>query len=53
MAETRENEKKAERPRKPYETPKLTVYGDVAKLTQATKTGARPDGGHGSKSHTV
>jgi hypothetical protein len=40
--------------RKPYESPKLRVYGDVAAITRSagmTAT-AQPDGGHGNnKTH--
>jgi hypothetical protein len=39
--------------RKPYETPALRVYGDVAALTRSvSNTSANADGGHGSMSKT-
>ena len=48
------SETDAERPaRKPYEKPKLIVYGDVAKLTQHKSKGSVHDGGSGSHSHTT
>jgi len=31
--------------RKPYRSPKLTAYGSVQKLTNATTVGAKSDGG--------
>jgi len=32
-------------PRKPYQPPKLTVYGSIQKLTNATSMGASNDSG--------
>ena len=31
-------------PKKPYTTPTLVEYGDIAKLTQGNPSGAFPDG---------
>jgi hypothetical protein len=31
--------------RKPYQSPRFVVYGDLARLTMATKGGSRNDGG--------
>lgn len=39
--------------KKPFEPPQLTVYGDIATLTQSMNTGGKADGGHGSKSRTT
>ena len=33
--------------KKPYTTPTLIEYGDIAKLTQGTPTGMFPDGASG------
>lgn len=39
--------------RKPYETPALRVYGDVAALTRSiANTSTNADGGHGGMSKT-
>jgi hypothetical protein len=39
--------------RKPFEPPQLTVYGDIATLTQSMAVGGKADGAHGSKSRTT
>jgi hypothetical protein len=46
---TRETEADPEKtqPMKPYATPTLVEYGDIAKLTQGAPSGAFPDGGSG------
>lgn len=31
--------------KKPYQSPKLLVYGNVAQMTQATGRSGKPDGG--------
>jgi hypothetical protein len=33
-------------PKKPYEAPKLTVYGTVLEITQSTGPRGNKDGGH-------
>jgi hypothetical protein len=38
--------------KKPFETPKLTVYGDIATLTRAVGRTGSGDGGHGMKIRT-
>jgi hypothetical protein len=35
------------RPRKPYQQPKLQVYGDLREITQSHATGMKMDGGMG------
>jgi hypothetical protein len=35
--------------KKPYEAPKLVVYGKLAEMTQKKGTTGRTDGGHGVK----
>lgn len=32
-------------PRKPYQPPKLTIYGSIQKLTNTTSQGNKTDGG--------
>ena len=46
---TRETEADLEKthPKKPYTTPTLVEYGDIAKLTQGNPTGMFPDGSSG------
>jgi hypothetical protein len=39
--------------RKPYETPTLRVFGDVAALTRAVGNVGKTDGGMGAKSKTA
>jgi hypothetical protein len=43
---TRETETDPEKtqPKKPYTTPTLVEYGDIAKLTQGSPSGMFPDG---------
>jgi hypothetical protein len=43
---TRETEPDPEKtqPKKPYTTPTLVEYGDIAKLTQGSPSGMFPDG---------
>lgn len=38
--------------KKPYEPPRLDVYGDIRKVTQTSGNTGTPDGGHGSMSRT-
>ncbi len=38
---------------KPYVTPKLTVYGDLRKITEGTTHGSTPDGGSFPKNTTL
>jgi hypothetical protein len=46
---TRETETDPEKtqPKKPYTTPTLVEYGNIAKLTQGQPSGMFPDGGSG------
>jgi hypothetical protein len=46
---TRETETDPEKtqPKKPYTTPTLVEYGDIAKLTQGQPSGMFPDGASG------
>ena len=37
-------DQKTPSPKKPYSTPTLVEYGDVAKLTQGSPSGMFPDG---------
>jgi hypothetical protein len=51
--EGRKERKKMERPKQQYSTPRLTIYGDIAALTQGPikpKTGDNPVGGINSDS---
>lgn len=32
-------------PKRPYQVPKLLVYGDLTEMTKAMALGGRPDGG--------
>ena len=38
--------------RKPFEPPRLIVYGDIATLTRAIGRTGVPDNGHGSNART-
>jgi len=38
--------------KKPFEPPRLQVYGDIAALTRTIGRSGVPDGGHGSNSKT-
>jgi hypothetical protein len=38
--------------KKPYEPPRLEVYGDIRKVTQTVGNTGSPDGGHGSHGRT-
>jgi hypothetical protein len=38
--------------RKPFEPPRLSVYGDIATLTRAVGRTGLTDGGHGSNART-
>ena len=38
--------------RKPFEPPRLTVYGDIATLTRSVGRTGVPDNGHGSNART-
>ena len=38
--------------RKPFEPPRLTVYGDIATLTRTVGRTGIPDGGHGNSART-
>jgi len=39
--------------KKPYQPPKLLVYGDLAQMTKSRGTSGNPDGGtHGSNRRT-
>lgn len=44
MTEARENHQHTGRSKKPYSTPTLVEYGDIAKLTQGRPSGRFPDG---------
>ncbi len=44
MPETRETDQHRTRSKKPYSTPTLVEYGDIAKLTQGSPSGRFPDG---------
>ena len=39
-------------PKKPYEPPRLDVYGDIRKITQTVSNTGNADGGHGQMSRT-
>jgi hypothetical protein len=39
-------------PKKPYEPPRLEVYGDIRRITQTAGNTGSADGGHGSMSRT-
>jgi len=39
-------------PKKPYQAPKLTVYGDLTEMTKATGNMGQLDGGKASKRKT-
>jgi len=43
---------KPEEPRKPYETPVLTVHGTVRDLTQSKGSHGNTDGGFGTHNRT-
>lgn len=38
--------------KKPYQPPKLLVYGNLAQMTKAVRRLGNPDGGHGLHSRT-
>lgn len=38
--------------KKPYEPPRLDVYGDIRKVTQTVGSAGMADGGHGSMNRT-
>ncbi|HEY6213800.1 MAG TPA: lasso RiPP family leader peptide-containing protein [Vicinamibacterales bacterium] len=38
--------------KKPFEPPRLTVYGDIATLTRSVGRTGVPDNGHGSNTRT-
>ncbi|MGH9220072.1 MAG: lasso RiPP family leader peptide-containing protein [Vicinamibacterales bacterium] len=38
--------------KKPYEPPRLDVYGDIRKVTQTVGNTGSPDGGHGAHGRT-
>ena len=38
--------------KKPYEPPRLDVYGDIRKITQTAGNTGAADGGHGSMNRT-
>jgi len=38
--------------KKPFEPPRLSVYGDIAALTRTVGRTGVPDGGHGSNTRT-
>ena len=40
-------------PKKPYESPRLEVYGDIGKITQTVGSSGHADGGHGGMSKTA
>jgi hypothetical protein len=42
----------ASKGKKPFDPPRLTVYGDIATLTRTVGRTGIPDGGHGSNSRT-
>jgi hypothetical protein len=42
----------APNPKKPYVTPKLTVYGTVRELTQQVGRRGKPDGGRAPRNTT-
>jgi hypothetical protein len=39
------------KPRKPYEKPRLEVYGDLADIAKATSKGTKLDGGTHQNKH--
>jgi hypothetical protein len=43
---------KSESTKKPYETPKLSVYGDIREITQTVGNMSTTDGGSGSTAKT-
>ena len=40
-------------PKKPYASPRLVTYGDIAQLTENRPTGAKADGGGKLKTKTI
>ncbi len=44
MAQEIRPDQEAQQPKKPYSTPTLVEYGDIAKLTQGSPSGMLPDG---------
>lgn len=44
MPEAPETDQHSSRSKKPYSTPTLVEYGDIAKLTQGNPSGMFPDG---------
>ncbi|MDR4470741.1 MAG: lasso RiPP family leader peptide-containing protein [Nitrospira sp.] len=44
MPETTDADKKTTQSKKPYSSPTLVEYGDIAKLTQGRPSGRFPDG---------
>ncbi len=44
MPEATDDDEKTAQPKKPYSTPTLVEYGDIAKLTQGSPSGRFPDG---------
>jgi hypothetical protein len=38
--------------KKPFEPPRLSVYGDIAALTRTVGRSGIPDGGHGNTART-
>lgn len=39
---------KSEAAKKPYDTPRLLVYGDIREITQSNDMAGAPDGGMGN-----
>lgn len=44
MPESSDADRPTTQPKKPYSTPALVEYGDIAKLTQGSPSGRFPDG---------
>jgi hypothetical protein len=44
MTQETHHNQQAKQPKKPYRTPVLVEYGDIAKLTQGSPSGMFPDG---------
>jgi len=42
----------AHTPKKPYEPPRLEVYGDIRQITQTASSTGNADGGHGAHGRT-
>jgi hypothetical protein len=52
MTQETEADPKKIQPKKPYTTPTLVEYGDIAKLTQGNPSGMFPDGSSGMRMTT-